>query len=60
MDHNAFDLDPWRVIKVEKDRDRRNSVSWVGCKPKAKLQDQGLISGSEVTPSGVCRFLPLI
>lgn len=53
MDHNAFESDPWGVIKVKKDRDRRISVSSVGYKPKAKLQAQGLISGSEVTPSGV-------
>lgn len=60
MDHNAFDLDTWQaggggaVIKVGKDRDRRNSVCWVGYKFQAKLQDQRLISGSEVTSSGVC------
>lgn len=56
VDHNAFESDPWGVIKVKKDRDRRISVSSVGYKPKAKLQAQGLISGSEVTPSGVWAF----
>lgn len=65
VDHNAFDLDPWRgrgIIKVEKvspGLETRGKVSPELAINPTKLQNQGLIHGSEVTPSGVCSFLLL-